>query len=86
MDHVQKSYRDYIESPDYQANDGWHKRIWELEELATKSMNKLEFDEFDTSFSGELDELESRAFAAGFHAALCLAVQKVMEVGRCSLT
>ena len=88
MDLLKKCYIEYIEGAEYQANDGWHKRMWEIQDGITQRahMNVHEYEEYDTVFSGELCELEERSFAAGFYAGLAAAVQKVMEASRCSLT
>lgn len=88
MDLLKKCYLEFTDSPEFHANDGWHKRMWELEEMAIEHSNFThdEYVAFEDGISGELCELEARYFAAGFHAGLAVAVQKVMEAGRCSLT
>lgn len=86
MDNARKCYQDYIESKEYEQNDGWHTRMWEIAEIPAKFMAREVYMKFDEAVASAVNEIEARSFAAGFNAAMRCAVTQLMESTQWSMT
>lgn len=86
MDDAKKCYQEYISSKEYEANDGWHGRMWEIAEIPAKFMAREVYAKFDDAVASAVCEIEARSFAAGFNAAMRYAVDRLMETTQWSMT
>lgn len=86
MDNARKCYQEYIESKEYEANDGWHTQMWEIAEIPAKFMAREVYSKFDEAIATAVCEIEARSFIAGFNAAMRCAVAQLMESTQCSMT
>lgn len=86
MDKQRKCYQEYIESPEYEKNDGWHGRMWEIAKIPAEFMAREVYMKFDDAVASAVAEIEARSFAAGFNAAMRCAVAQLMESTQWSMT
>lgn len=82
MNDIKTCYRNYICSEEYEKNDGWSERLWNIIgniELFVVPIDKQAFCEIESGLSSYAAEVEARGFAAGYNSAMKLWATRFMQ-------
>jgi hypothetical protein len=86
MDDARKCYTEYIESEEYEENDGWKGALWAAMDIPSKFLAKEVYMNYEEAMASAICETEARSFAAGFNAGLRLWAARFMESNQWSMT